>query len=558
MADKILVSLNGEQREVDKGITLKELFQTSDSTRDSSAPLIVAGIVNNRIRELTYQLEEDCAIKPIDLSMKDGERIYLRSLTFVFIRACKELFPNCEVRVEHSFGGGLYCELSEDIVLTPRKVENIEQQMRSIIERDEPFEKVDVPIEEAKKVFIENGMEEKAKIMDLRPEKDISIYRNGWMMDYLYGYMVPSTGYLKEFGLKFYLPGVIIQYPHIEDPYRIRPFQDNPKLFTVFRQSEKWSRLVGVRNIADLNQVIRDGRAPDLIRISEALQEKQIAAIADEIARHTDAIRLILIAGPSSSGKTTFAQRLRVQLMVNGLQPVPISMDNYFRNREDVPLDENGEQDLESIDVIDLELFNEQMTNLIQGQKVEIPFYNFHTGKREYRGYTIQVTQDQPIIVEGIHGLNEKLTEMIPAENKYKIYISALTQLNVDEHNRIPTTDARLIRRMVRDYQFRGTPIEDTLRMWPGVRRGEERNIFPFQESADIMINSALLYELSVLKPIILPLLDKVPEDSIYFPEVNRLSKFLKYFEDMSPDLVDYIPNNSILREFIGGSCFDV
>lgn len=551
MTEMIKVTWNGKPLEVNKGITIQEI---ANQQQKAEKPLIVAAIVDNRVRELTYALEMDSIVNPIDLSMKDGIRIYLRSLTFVFIRACRELFPECKVSVEHSFGGGLYCEVHNTETLTPRLVNRIEEQMQSIIDADEPFEKTDVPMAEANKIFLDMGMEDKVEIMKYRTEDTISIYSNGDMNDYLFGYMVPSTGYLKMFGLKFYLPGVILQHPEIEEPDQIRPFHDNPKLFKVFRQAEKWSASLGIRNIADLNRCIEEGRGPDLVRISEAAQEKFFGSIADDIAQHTDAIRLILIAGPSSSGKTTFAQRLRVQLMVNGLHPVPISMDNYYLDRQLVPVDENGEQDLESIDSIDLELFNEQMTLLIQGQKVEIPHYNFHTGKREFTGNFIQVSEMQPIIVEGIHGLNEKLTEMIPRENKYKIYISALTQLNVDDHNRIPTTDARLIRRMVRDYHFRGTSIEDTLKMWRSVRRGEEKNIFPFQETADIMINSALLYELAVLKPLILPLLEAVPEDNVYFPEVNRLNKFLKYFVEMDPGV---IPNNSILREFIGGSSFD-
>ncbi|NLC43808.1 MAG: nucleoside kinase [Clostridiales bacterium] len=550
MTGTIQITWNGKPLEVNKGITLQEIANQQQKVEE---PLIVAAIVDNRVRELSYTIEKDSTVKPIDLSMKDGVRIYLRSLTFVFIRACKELFPECKVSVEHSFGGGLYCEVNNTETLSPRAVNRIERQMQSIIDADEPFEKTDIAMAEANKIFLEMGLEDKVKIMKYRTEDTISIYSNGGISDYLFGYMVPSTGYLKMFGLKFYLPGVILQYPTYEEPDQVRPFHDNPKLFKVFRQAEKWSESLGIRNIADLNRCIEEGGGPDLVRISEAAQEKFFGSIADDIAQHTDAIRLILIAGPSSSGKTTFAQRLRVQLMVNGLHPVPISMDNYYLDRELVPVDEKGEQDLESIDAIDLELFNEQMTLLIQGQKVEIPHYNFHTGRREYTGNFIQVSELQPLIVEGIHGLNEKLTEMIPRENKYKIYISALTQLNVDDHNRIPTTDARLIRRMVRDYHYRGTSIEDTLRMWSSVRRGEEKNIFPFQETADIMINSALLYELAVLKPLILPLLETVPDDHIYFPEVNRLNKFLKYFVEMDSKV---IPNNSILREFIGGSSF--
>ncbi|HHT65630.1 MAG TPA: nucleoside kinase [Clostridiales bacterium] len=551
MPDTIQINWNGKTIEVKKGVTLQEL---AEQDVDPAQPLVVAAKVDNRMRELTYVLEQDCKVEWVDLSMNDGIRIYTRSLVFVFIRACKELYPDCSVTVEHSFGGGLYCEVHGCDSLSPQEVERIEMQMRSIVQSNDPFEKSVVSMDQANRIFLQMGMKDKVEVMKYRKEDSVSLYRCGGLADYLYGYMVPSTGYLREFGLKFYLPGVILQYPSCENPTQIRPFQDNPKLFKVFRQAEKWSMAMGIRNVADLNRCIEEGRAAELIRISEACQEKQIGAIADRIQQHMDEVRMILIAGPSSSGKTTFAQRLRVQLMVNGLHPVPISMDNYFLDRDQVPLDENGEQDLESIDVIDLKLFNEQMTRLIQGQEVEIPRYNFLTGKREYAGHVIQLSPDQPIIVEGIHGLNEKLTEMIPSENKYKIYISALTQLNVDDHNRIPTTDARLIRRMVRDHHFRGTSIESTLDMWPFVRRGEERNIFSFQESADIMINSALLYELAVLKPYILPLLEGIPDDHVHFPEINRLRKFLRYFLDLDSE---DIPNNSILREFIGGSVFE-
>ncbi|HOB19145.1 MAG TPA: nucleoside kinase [Candidatus Atribacteria bacterium] len=550
--EQINIIYQGKTISASKGTTAIEAlsnFFTVDCSR------IIAVMVNNQIRELNYRLHEDCDLEPVDITTGDGQRIYIRSLVFVFIRACREVFPDCKVSIEHSFGGGLYCEVHGDFTLTPRQVHRIEHQMRKIVEADEPFVKIDMPVEEAGRIFREMGFDDKLDLLRYRTEDKISLYKCGWMYDYLYGYMVPSTGCLKTFGLKFYLPGVVLRYPDKENPSELAPFKDSPKLFTIFRQSEKWAKIINIENIADLNRRIEEGRGGELIRICEAQHEKQIAFIADEIARQKDRIRLVLIAGPSSSGKTTFAQRLKIQMMVNGLLPVPISMDNYYLDRDDIPMDDKGERDLESIDAIDLELFNEQMTRLIQGQRVEIPTYNFSLGKRVYTGTEIKVNEDQPIIVEGIHGLNEKLTEMIPRENKYKIYISALTQLNIDDHNRIPTTDTRLIRRMVRDHQFRGTSIEATLDMWASVRRGEEKYIFPFQESADIMLNSALVYELAVLKPYILSLLEDIPDDHRYFPEINRLRKFLKYFVDL--DATD-IPNNSILREFIGGSCFHV
>ncbi len=552
MGETIKVTVRNETKTFPKGITLEAL---SRQYTDKYAARIVAAKVNNRMSELTQVLDKDCQVEFIDLSTKDGERVYLRGLTFIFIRACRELFPDCRVVVEHSMNKGLYCEVHGDFTLSPRQVSRIERRMREIVARDEPFERFRTNKEEAKQIFRDMKFYDKLKILDYRPEETINLYRCGWMVDYLFGYMVPSTGYIDMFELQFYLPGIIICYPVTENPYALPEPVDNPKLSRIFREAEKWGMQLGVENVADLNDMIKNGKIGDIIRVCEARHEKLIARIADEIAAQRDRIHLIIIAGPSSSGKTTFAQRLRIQLMVNGMRPIPISIDNYFLHREDIPINEDGERDFESIKAIDIELFNEHMTRIIQGQEVEIPYFNFEKGEREYRGHRIRIDDNQPIIIEGVHGLNEELTAMIPKRNKYKIYISALTQLNIDDHNRIPTTDGRLIRRIVRDYQFRGASIEDTLNMWPSVRRGEEKYIFPYQEQADIMFNSALTYELAVLKPFIEPLLDSVSPDSPYYLEVNRLKKFMKYFLEL--DAAE-VPNTSILREFIGGSCFKV
>lgn len=548
--DTLQITWNGTRHTLTRGTTLEQFLKGLDPP---PALPVVAAKVNNRFRELTYALKEDSDLQWIDLSYKDGERVYLRSLVFIFIRACREIFADCKVSIEHSLGKGLYCEVHGDFALTPLQVRRIQERMEAIAAADEPFERMEISKSEAEELYREMGFLDKVNMLAYQPEETVSLYQCGWMVDYLYGYMLPSAGYLTDFALKFHLPGVILGYPSAMHGGRRPDFEDSPKLFQVFRQAEKWCRHLQIRNAIDLNQRIEAGLGEELIRICEAQQEKQIAYIADEIAMQRDRIHLILIAGPSASGKTTFAQRLKVQLQVNGLHPVPISMDNYYLNRREVPIDREGKQDLESIDVIDLELFNEQITRMIQGLAVELPHYNFHKGEREYLGRRLQVSQDQPLIVEGIHGLNEKLTAMIPKENKYKIYISALTQLNVDDHNRIPTTDSRLIRRMVRDYQFRGTSLEGTLAMWPSVRRGEEKYIFPFQEEADVLFNSALVYELAVLKTTILPLLKAFDPEHPYYPEVLRLKKFMKYFTDLSSAAV---PNNSILREFVGGSCF--
>jgi len=550
--EAIKVKVGNEIKTYPRGISLEEL---SREYADKYTTQIVAAKVDKKMCELTKTLDNDCEVEFIDRSTKDGERIYLRSLTFIFIRACRELFPHCRVLIEHSMNKGLYCEVHGDFTLSPRQVSRIEQRMREIVERNEPFQRFTVDKEEAKRIFQDMGFNDKIKILEYRPEQTVNLYRCGWMTDYLFGYMVPSTGYITMFELQFYLPGVIIRYPRKDSPNALPEPVDNPNLSRIFREAEKWGAQLGVENVADLNDVIRHGDIGDLIRVCEAQHEKQIAQIADEIAAQRDRIHLIIIAGPSSSGKTTFAQRLRIQLMVNGMRPIPISIDNYFLHKEDIPLDEDGERDIESIKAIDIELFNEHLTRIIQGQEVEIPYFNFEKGQREYRGHKIRIDDNQPIIIEGIHGLNEELTVMIPKRNKYKIYISALTQLNIDDHNRIPTTDGRLIRRIVRDYQFRGASIEDTLSMWPSVRRGEEQYIFPYQEQADIMFNSALVYELAVLKPYIERLLDTVSIDSPYYMEVNRLQKFMKYFLELD---ATEIPKTSIIREFIGGSCFKV
>ncbi|NLY59962.1 MAG: nucleoside kinase [Clostridiales bacterium] len=550
MSNNIRIEHGDQIYEAEKGITVEEFIEEFDI---KSSNQIVAAKVDNKIQELTYTLNRDCRLAFVDLRSNDGIRIYVRGLTFIFIRACRELFPECSVSIEHSMSKGLYCEIHGNLTLTPSKVKRIEERMREIVKLDEPFERYSVSIEEAKAIFKEMRFYDKLNILEYRPENTVNLYRCGWMTDYLYGYMVPSTGYLKKFELMFYLPGVIIRHPTVDAGGQIPEFVDSPKLYKVFREAEKWSQIIKVENVAQLNKMIEQGRGGDLIRMNEAYLENQIADIASEIYENADRIKLILIAGPSSSGKTTFAQRLRVQLMVKGLNPIPISLDDYFYDREDIPVDENGERDLESIDIIDTELFNEQMTAMIQGEEVEIPRYNFQKGKREYMGNRVKLGSDQLIIVEGIHALNERLSAMIPKSNKFKIYISALTQLNIDNHNRIPTTDTRLIRRMIRDYKFRGSSIQETLSLWPNVRRGEERNIFPYQEQADVMLNTALIYELAVLKPYILPLLEDFDEESPYYIEVNRIRKFMKYFVVLEDD---HIPNNSILREFIGGSCF--
>ena len=457
------------------------------------------------------------------------------------------------ITIEHSISKGLYCELHGIDPLTEKDVQAIERRMKEMVEEDIEFHMDIVPLPEALKLFEKEGQLDKVKLLKYRNLPTIKIYSCGWLRDYFYGIMVPSTGYLKHFELKFYMPGFILRYPDKSDPTTIPEYKEQPKLFSVFREAEKWAKILEIEDVGSLNDHIAAGYGDELIRISEALHEKKIAQLADMITNERNQIRLILIAGPSSSGKTTFAQRLSVQLRVNNVKPISISLDDYFVSRDKTPLDENGEPDFEALEAIDLDLFNEQLTKLIQGVEVELPVFNFLTGQREYRGKKVKIKRDQPIIIEGIHGLNDVLTSAIPRGSKFKIYISALTQLNIDNHNRIPTTDARIIRRIVRDNQFRSHDALKTIKLWPKVRRGEEKNIFPFQEDADVMFNSHLPYELAVLKRYAEPLLAEIAPSEPEFSEAKRLLKFLSYFLPLDDSA---IPNNSIIREFIGSSCF--
>jgi len=547
--DNINIDIGNLRINVKKGTTLEEIKDKYFKEHDS---LIVAAKVNNNLRELSYIVEGDSGIEFLDLTTTDGQRIYQRSLSFVFIRAAMELLKGCEVTVEHSLSKGLYCEIHYSRPIDEKDVKEIKKRMIEIIDSKIPLVKKKIPKEEARRIFRELNMEAKEKLLDYREKEYINIYSCGWLKNYFYGYMVPNTGYLKDFDLKFYLPGVIIQYPTREKPHKIPDYVEQPKLAAIFKEAESWGRILNLEYVANLNEIIERGEYPELIRISEALHEKKIAQIADMISENKK--RVVLIAGPSSSGKTTFAQRLLIQLRVNGLNPVTLSTDNYFVNREKTPKDEYGDYDFEALEAVDLELFNRDLSRLIQGEEVEIPIFNFITGIREYIGKKLKINREQPIIIEGIHGLNERLTRDIPHDKKFKIYISALTQLNIDGHNRIPTTDTRLIRRIVRDSKYRGHSALDTLKIWHSVRRGEERNIFPFQEEADVMFNSALTYELAVLKKYAEPLLKEIKEEEKEYSEAKRLLKFLSYFKSIDND--KYILQTSIIKEFIGGSCF--
>lgn len=548
--DIINISLKGGTViEVKKGITLEEI---KDKVQTEYNALIVAAKINNNLKELSFTVKEDSEIEFIDISTSIGQRIYQRSLSFVFIRAAMELLPECKVSVEHSLSKGLYCEIKYKRPINEDTVEAIEKRMKEIVKEDVKLIKKNISKDEAKKIFSKFNMDAKEKLLKYRDKENINIYSCGWLKNYFYGYMVPSTGYLENFKLKFYLPGIIIQFPTKDQPNEIPEFKEQPKLAAILREAEVWGSILDVGYVANLNELIENDKYPELIRIAEALHEKKIAEIADMITQKEK--RVVLIAGPSSSGKTTFAQRLLIQLKVNGFNPITLSTDDYFVNREFTPRDKEGNYDFESLGAVDVEQFNEDLTKLIQGEEAHIPTFNFLTGTREYKGNKIKIHKDQPIIIEGIHGLNERLTKDVPDDKKFKIYISALTQLNIDNHNRIPTTDTRLVRRIVRDSKYRGHSAITTLKLWKSVRRGEERNIFPFQEAADIMFNSALVYELAVLKKYAEPLLKEIDDKEPGYAEAKRLLKFLSYFKSIDDDT--RILQTSILKEFVGGSCF--
>jgi len=540
----------GDSRQYEEGTTL--LAVSREREHLYSAP-IVAALVDNDVKDLQTAVKDGTKVEFIDLSREDGARIYRRSLAFVLVTAARDLFPAGEVTVEHSLSKGLYCELNMDRALTAADVDALAARMRAIVAEDRPFVRRTLPRAEAIDIFAAAGQTDKVRLLRQLKREKVSIYYCGEVYDYFYGTMAPSTGYLKVFELRFYPPGFVLRFPEKEAWKVLPPYEEQPKLFRVFQEAEQWGKILRCPYVADLNEYVQKGQIADIIRVAEALHEKKLAQIADYVTEHAGDVRIILVAGPSSSGKTTFAQRLNVQLRVNGIRPVPISLDDYFVAREHTPRDENGDFDFEAIEAIDLELFNEHLVRMLKGENVKIPTYNFMSGRREFRGRRIQLEPDQPLIIEGIHGLNERLTRKVPRRQKVKIYVSALTQLSIDNHNRIPTTDTRLIRRIVRDSQFRAHDALRTLEVWPSVRRGEERNIFPFQEEADVMFNSALIYELGVLRGCAEGLLERIGPESPLHPEANRLLNFLRYFE---PIAEDEIPANSILREFVGHSCF--
>ncbi len=543
--DKINVRFDdGTVRQYDKGTTL--LTISRDVAASFCSP-IVAVQVNNEIKHLQHQITTDCSVSFSDMSTSLGMKVYQRSLIFVMLIAAHELFPTGQLFVEHSLGKGLYCELRLGRPLTSTDISALQERMRQIAAEKRPIEKRVLPADEAVCLFRTTGQETKAKLIEQLKKKLVTIYCCGDYCNYFYRTLVPDTSYLTLFELRFYPPGFVLRYPLPDAPASLPSFVDVPKLAEIFLEAERWAELIGCDYIPSLNERIAAGEINDIVRISEALHEKKLAQIADYITARRDTLRIVVVAGPSSSGKTTFVQRLGVQLHVNGLVPLAVSMDDYFFDRDEITA-----TDLESIDIVDLDLLNRHLAQLLNGEAVELPRFNFHTGDREFTGKKVQLKRGHVLLVEGIHGLNVRVAQNIPRENKVKIYINALTQLAIDQHNRIPTTDARLIRRLVRDSQFRSHSAAETLRMWASVLHGEEGNIFPFGEEADLMFNSALLYEQTVLKKYAIPLLRAVPPDQPEYSEARRLIRLLGFFYE-APDDIE-IPFNSILREFIGKS----
>ena len=548
------LTVGGQIREYDDNALLMDVAADMQHQYDCD---ILLATVNGKLQELHKKVKDGAEVEFLTAREKPAMNAYHRSTILMLLKACYEVIGSERLRkvsVEFTVANGLYIEPEGDFELTGELVKQIKAAMESYVEACIPIMKRSVNTDEAVELFHNYRMYDKEKLFRYRRVSRVNIYSIGGFEDYYYGYMVQNTGYLKYFDLFPYEKGIMLMMPEPADPKKIPEFSEKKKLFHVMEESNQWGQKLKVPTVGDLNECICAGRMNELILVQEALMEKKLGDIAEMIASKPDK-KFVMIAGPSSSGKTTFSHRLSIQLRAKGLNPHPIAVDNYFVNRVDSPRDENGEHDYEALECLDVKLFNENMTDLLAGKTVELPYYNFLTGEREYRGDYLALGKDDILVIEGIHCLNEKLSYSLPRENKFKIYISALTQLNIDEHNRIPSTDGRLLRRIVRDARTRGASAQETIRRWPSVRRGEHNNIFPFQEDTDVMFNSALVYELAVIKQYAEPVLFSVPRDSEEYLEAKRLLKFLDYFLGVS---TEDIPKNSIIREFIGGSCFKV
>lgn len=544
---------NNSTREFPEGSSLLDIYNGFNLAMPYGP---VSAKVNNKVESLDFRVYYNKDIEFLDITSSSGMRTYVRSLFFILVKAVEELYPQGSISLEHPISKGYFCKLHIDRTIGLDDVQRIKQKMQEIIAADIPYTRTESHTEEVVRLFEKRGMMDKARLLDTYGQLYSYYYQLGDTVDCYYSSLVPSTGYIRLFDIVKYYDGLLLRIPSRENPTKLEEVVKQEKMLEVFQEYHRWNQILGISTVGDLNVACNHGHATDLINVSEALQEKKIAQIADEIThRNQDGkrVKLVLISGPSSSGKTTFSKRLSIQLMTNGLKPYPISLDDYFVNRNDTPLDENGKHDFESLYAVDLPFFEEQLTTLLNGGEVELPRYNFTTGKREMSGKKLQIDEHMILIIEGIHALNPALTPHIPNENKYKVYVSALTTILLDNHNYIPTTDNRLLRRIIRDYKYRNYSAEETIARWPSVRAGEEKWIFPYQENADAMFNSALLFELAVLKDYVEPVLRKVPNRCPEYSEAHRLLRFLNYFVSVQDK---ELPPTSLLREFLGGSSF--
>ena len=540
--------------EVEEGTTLEQLAKQLQKKEE---PVILLAYMDGKLTELFTEIKKDCHVRFVTLKEQAGYMAYKRTATFIFLKACEDLLGKGEstkIAIDYSIGNSIFCDFSSmERVVDDKFADSIQKRMEQLYESDLPITKRSLDTDQASRYFDSVGLKGKRELFKFRRESKTNIYSMDGYDNYFYGYTAPSTGYIPTFSVSAYQHGVVLQIPKRKQTEEIVPFTPQPKLFHVMQRSREWTKTMGVDTVGALNDEITYGNINHLILLQEGLQEKLLADISDEIVSKNK--RIILIAGPSSSGKTTFSHRLSIQLEIAGLTPHPVSMDDYFLDRELSPRDENGNYNFETIASLDVDLLTKHINQLLNGEEVDVPSYNFVTGKREYHGHKLKIGQKDVLVMEGIHGLNGTLTNEIPEDAKYRIYVSALNQINLDEHNRIPSSDGRLLRRIVRDAMTRGNDARETISRWDSVRKGEEDNIFPYQEEADVMFNSAQVYEIAVLKQYAEPLLFAVPKDCPEYQEAKRLLKFLEYFLNIPSEA---IPKTSLLREFIGGSCFDV
>lgn len=554
MADHYQITIDGKTESYPIGTTFEDIANVHQEAYHNEIALVT---VNGKIRELIKKVDKDCEVKFITLSEEAGHKSYVRTASMILMKAISDIVGNekiQQIKIEFAIGNGYYCSKKGDFEITEDLITSVRKRMHEIIDQNLIIQKKSINVERANELFASQNMYDKIKLIKYRRNSTINVYNMDGYYDYYYGYMLPSTGYVQYFDVEMYQEGLVLILPKRKTPTVMNSFIPMNKLYHTMMTASDWGTKMGIDTVGDLNNQICAGKFNDLVLVQEALQESKIGEIASEIVNRKN-VKFVMIAGPSSSGKTTFSHRLSIQLRAHGMIPHPIGLDDYFRNREDTPKQPNGDYDYECLEALDVAQFNVDMSKLLAGEKVELPKFNFVTGKREYTGRWKQLGPDDILVIEGIHGLNEKTSHSLPAESKYKIYISALTTLNVDEHNRIPTTDGRLLRRMVRDARTRGASAKRTIQMWSSVRRGEEENIFPFQEDVDVMFNSTLIYELAVLKQYAEPLLFSIQPDEPEYLQAKSLLKFLSYFLGVS---TEDLPHNSIVREFVGGSCFDV